>query len=190
MLTSGVLLLPFAGEGLHFIGGFISRMVARRRLTVVLASFFAIPCAVRCVTRPEGATRADARALGELIARETGGDGPVVVASFKEAVVAYYAERERGAPVEDLRLWRSFGGVGPDKKLPAVLDDARDRSDALRDILRAGGARWLVLDLFDGGSAGGAESPGRALAAKLIAGGVVGTPATSAGSELAAFPVR
>ena len=190
MLTSGVLLLPFAGEGLHFIGGFISRMVARRRLTVVLASFFAIPCAVLCVTQPEGATHADARALGELLARQTPGDGPVVVASFAEPLVAYYAERTRGAPVSDLRLWRSFGGTGPDKKLARALDDARVRSGDLRDALREGGARWLVIDLFKGGPGGGPESPGRALAAKLIADGIVTAPATSAGSSLAAFAVR
>jgi hypothetical protein len=190
MLTSGVLLLPFAGEGMHFMGGFISRAVARRRLTIVLASFFAIPCAVRCVTRPEGATRADARALGELIGRQTPGGEPVIVASFRESVVAYYAERVRDAPVADLPLWRSFGGSGAGKRLPSVLSDATERSGALGDILRRDGAKWIVLDLFSGSEDGGATSPGRTLAAKLVADGTVSAPATAAGSSLAAFPVR
>lgn len=188
MLTSGVLLLSFAGEGLHVVGGFITRVVARRRLTIVLASFFAIPCAVRCVTRPEGATRADARALGELIGRQTPGGGPVVVATFKEPVVAYYAERTRSAPVEDLRLWRVFGRRG--KPIPEILLDLSDRSADVRDVLRDGRARWLVLDLFATLPDGGDVPAGRALAAKLIADGVVGTPAVAAGSSLAAFPVR
>jgi len=190
MLTSGLLLLPFAGEGIHFMGGFISRAVARRRLTVVLASFFAIPCVVRSATRPEGATRADARALGELIGRQNAGGERVVVASFAESVVAYYAERTRGAPVADLPLWRHFGRTEPPKKLPEVLHDAYVRSDALAEILHRDGARWIVIDLFNGSTEGGTESPGRTLAAKLVADGTVSAPVTAAGSSLAAFPVR
>lgn len=192
MLTSAVLLLPFAGEGVHFIGGFISRIVARRRLTVVLVSFFAIPCAVRAVTKPEGAAHADARALGELIGAQSSGNDPVVVASFAEPIVAYYAERTRGAPVADLRLWRWFDPEDPEKKKTRanVLDAARARSGALADILRTGGAKWIVIDLFIDGGNDGPKLPGRALAAALIADGTVGTPALAAGSTLAAFPVR
>jgi hypothetical protein len=190
LLPAALLLLPFAGEGFLFLGAFLSRTIARRRLAVVLAAFLAVPYAVKCVLRPEGEEQADARALGERLARETKGAGAkdVVVASFREPLVAYYARRalrDEGGDARDVRLWGRFGS------LLANADAPQDRA-RLAEALRADGVKWLVLDLFRTAAdpRGGEIVPGRLLAERLAADGLIGTPVVSAGSSLTAFPVR
>jgi hypothetical protein len=186
VLPGVCLLLPFAGEGFLFLGGFISRMVARRRLAVVLTSFLAIPLAVKALLRPEGETSEGARRLGEAIAAADP-EERVVIASFKDALVAYYAGRALrgdGAAARDVPLWGSF------RDLLERGDDERRRADlAMR--LRTEGARWLVLDLFEHGrSETAAGFPQRDLAKRLMDDGVLGGAVVSPGGSLVAFPVR
>jgi hypothetical protein len=190
LLPAAVLLLPFAGEGFLFLGAFLSRTIARRRLAVVLAAFLAVPYAVKCVLRPEGEEQSDARALGERLAAQARDAHAtnVVVATFREPLVAYYARRslrDVGGEARDVRLWGRFG------PLYTNVDSSQDRA-ALAAALRADGAQWLVLDLFrTATSASGATIvPGRMLAERLASDGVIGTPVVSAGSPLTAFPVR
>jgi len=119
VLPGALLLLPFAGEAFLFLGVFISRIRARRRLAVVLASFLAIPLTVHSLLRPVGEGEADARHLGEAIAAaaQATGTSRVVVASFREPIVAYYADRslrEKGGSARDVALWGRFGKLlGP-----------------------------------------------------------------------------
>ena len=113
VLPGAILLLPFAGEGFVTVGGFISRVVARRRLAVVLASFTAIPLAVKAVMRPEGESQIDARRLGERLAEIAKAEGStrLVVATFREPLVAYYADRARradGGAARDVPLWGAY----------------------------------------------------------------------------------
>lgn len=190
ILPAALLLLPFAGEGFLFLGAFLTRTIARRRLAVVLAAFLAVPYAVKCVLRPEGEEQADARALGErLAAAARDADArEVVVATFREPLVAYYADRTlrgAGGGAHEVRLWGRFGSLLTDA-------DARETRAGLAAALHEGGVKWLVLDLFRTatGPDGTTTVPGRALAERLAADGLIGTPVVSAGSPLTAFPVR
>jgi hypothetical protein len=189
-LPAAMLLLPFAGEGLLFVGSFISKVVARRRLAVVLASYYAIPCAVNAVMRPEGADLAEARRLGEAVAEDAKARGrkEVVIATFGKPLVAYYADkvlRPDGGRATDLRLWRDFRGL-------LEHPEAADRRAELAKRLRDERASFLVLDLFRATKtpAGGAEIRGRELERLLAEDGAVGGRPVCPGGALAAFPVK
>jgi len=189
VLPGALLLLPFVGEGFLLVAGFISRVVARRRLAVVLAAFLSIPLAVRSVLRPEGENQVDARRLGERLAEiaKEGGAGRVVVATFREPLVAYYADCARrvdGAGARDVPLWGAFHAL-------LERSDAEGRRAELAQTLRREGAQWLVVDMFRRSPGPGAdkEASGASLAQRLVEDGVLGTPVVSAGSALTAFPV-
>jgi hypothetical protein len=187
MLPGALLLLPFAGEAFLFLGVFISRVRARRRLAVVLASFLAIPFAVRSLLRPVGEDYADARHLGEAIAEaaRAAGSPHVVIGSFAEPLVAYYADRSlrrTGGSASDVPLWGRFGKL----LKPGDTDELRSQ---MASALHAAGAQWLVLDLWRP-SSGDSEISGRRLAQRLAADLVAGAPVVSAGAPLTAFPVR
>lgn len=191
VLAGCLLLLPFAGEGFVFVGVFITRAVARRRLAVVLASFVAIPMAVKTILRPEGESMADARALGELLGemQRARSREELVVASFKEPVVAWYAERTLGpaARARDLPLWGRFRQPSRAAERPGAADALRAE---LAATLRREGARWLVIDLFEEPDERDPLPSGRELADALVDDGVLATPCVAAGSSLAAFAVR
>jgi hypothetical protein len=187
VLPGALLLLPFAGEALLFVGVFIRRAMARRRLAVVLACFLATALTVRTLLRPIGEDQADARRLGEAIAAsaKTAGKRELVVATFAEPLVAYYADRSLrtgGGTARDVPLWGRYRALLG----PGGTDELRA---AMAATLRAEGAQWIVLDLFRGATPD-AEAPGRTLAAKLEKDGVAGAPVIAAASPLTAFPVR
>jgi hypothetical protein len=187
MLPGALLLLPFAGEALLFLGVFIPRVRARRRLAVVLASFLAIPFAVHAILRPVGENQADERHLGEAIAAaaQSGGPANVVIGSFAHPLVAYYADRSlrrTDGSAHDVPLVGRFGKL----LKPGDTDELRAKMAA---ELRREGAQWIVLDLWRTAS-DGTDAPGRRLAALLAADGVAGTPVVAAGAEITAFPVR
>jgi hypothetical protein len=190
VLPGAILLLPFAGEGFVTVGGFISRVVARRRLAVVLASFTAIPLAVKAVMRPEGESQIDARRLGERLAEIAKAEGStrLVVATFREPLVAYYADRARradGGAARDVPLWGAY-------RLLLERSDAEGGRAELAATLRREGAQWFVVDMFRRTKTPGGqeEVPGAALAQRLVEDGVLGVPVVSAGSALTAFPVK
>jgi hypothetical protein len=189
VLPGALLLLPFAGEGFLVVGGFISRAVARRRMAVVLASFLAIPLAVKSVLRPEGEDQVDARRLGERLAEVSKADvaGPLVVATFREPLIAYYADRARSADggARDVPLWGAFHAL-------LERSDAEGRRAELAATLRREGAQWLVVDMFrrPAGAGADAQASGASLAQRLVEDGLLGTPVVSAGSALTAFPVK
>jgi hypothetical protein len=189
ILPGALLLLPFAGEGFLVVGAFISRPVARRRMAVVLASFLAIPLAIKSVLRPEGSEQVDARRLGERLAEisTANAGGTLVVATFHEPLVAYYADRARRADggARDVPLWGAFSAL-------LERSDAEGRRAELTAALRREGAQWFVVDMFrrPSGSAADAQAPGASLAQRLVEDGVLGTPVVSAGSALTAFPVK
>jgi hypothetical protein len=188
-LTAACLLLPFAGEGLTTLVGFLSRAVRRRRAALALTIALTVPLGVTAVLRPDGESGERERLLGEQIGRaereRAGGD--VVVASFREPLVAYYADRElrsTGRRVRNQRLLREHAAL-----LTVSAELEGRRADLVR-ALRASGASWLVLRLWPRGSgADGPKAPGDELAARLLEDGALGTPVL-ASSELAAFPVR
>ncbi|MCG3133557.1 MAG: hypothetical protein HMLKMBBP_00736 [Planctomycetes bacterium] len=204
-LAAATLLLPFAGAGALWIVGFVRRTWARRVAALTLVWLAAIPLAVRAALRPDGEGGERERHLGRAVALAVmgeggpgdggtgeGGTGDVVLASFAQPLVAYYADRTlrndpRGAGrrARNMRLLRDHG------RLLAVSADLENRRRDLAEALRGAGAGWLVLDLFaEGRTAGATRMPGRDLAELLQRDGVLGTPAVAAGSELAAFPVR
>jgi len=190
VLPGALLLVPFAGEGLHVLGALIRRSVARRRLSVVLASFLAIPLAVNSVLRPEGEDMVDARRLGERLAEIARGENvrDVVVATFREPLVAYYADRARrgeGGSARDVPLWGAFREL-------LERSDAQGKRAELAATLRREGAQWFVIDLYRRTTTAGGEpvDRGAALAQRLLEDGVLGAPVVSAGSELTAFPVK
>jgi dolichyl-phosphate-mannose-protein mannosyltransferase len=190
-LAAATLLLPFAGEGLYVLVTFLSRAVRRRRAALFLTMLLAVPLGVLAILRPDGESGGRARILGEQIAaaeRERRGTGDVVIATFKEPLVAYYADRalrEAGLPrrARDLPLFRRH------RSLLEVSADAEGRRAALRETLSQGGAGWIVLSFWDRVSdQGGTRSPGEDLARLLAEDGVVGKPVIGS-SELVAFPL-
>ncbi len=188
VLPAAVVLLPFCGEGLLFLAGFLRRVSSRRRLVLALASCAAIPLAVRSVLRPEGERHVSERALGEAIAAQHP-DGALTIASFARPLVAYYAGRDlaaRGMSARDVGLWGRF------RPLLAAEVGLEGRRRELAAHLRTKGAQWLVLDLFETGETREGElvRPERVLAEHLTRDGVLGTPVVSPGTELVAFPVR
>ena len=191
ILPGALFLLPFAGEGLLVLGGFIGRVVARRRLAVVMASFAAIPYAALALLRPVGDDLAPRRRLGEALAGASRAASPapkLVVASFAEPLVAYYA-RESLRPEGDARdvpLWGAFGRLLVDRP------DYEGQRAELVGVLRREGAKWLVLDLFrtQRKATGETVNPGRLLAQSLTEDGALGAPVVSPGERLVAFPVN
>ena len=160
----------------------------------MLAAFVAIPCAAKAILRPEGADQADARALGEAIAAgaKSAGQTSVVVASFREPLVAYYADRAlrpNGGSATDVRLWGPYRAL-----LAAETDDAEQSrlSAELATTVRSQRAQWLVIDLFRSVTTQSGQEvvTGRLLAERLVRDGVLTVPVTAAGSQLAAFPVK
>ncbi len=197
LMPGALLLLPFAGEGFVVVSGFIPRVVARRRMAVALASFLAIPLAVRSVLRPEGESQVDARRLGERLAEtaKKNGEKSLVVATFREPLVAYYADRALradGGQARDVALWGAFHALIDRDAGTGQAEDAASkarREAALRaDLaakLRGENARWLVVDVF-----GAKEIREPELAKRLAKDGVLGTPVVSSGAALTAFPVE
>lgn len=191
ILPGALFLLPFAGEGLLVLGGFIGRVVARRRLVVVLASFAAIPFAVYALLQPVGDDLAPRRRLGTALAEASRAASPapkLVIASFAEPLVAYYA-RESLRPDGDARdvpLWGSF------RRLLVDRPDFEGQRAELVGVLRREGAQWLVLDLFrtEKKPTGETVNPGKLLAQSLTEDGALGAPVVSPGERLVAFPVR
>lgn len=194
-LAAATLLLPFAGAGALWVVGFVRRTWARRVAALTLLWLAAIPLALRAALRPDGEGGERERHLGRAIAEaamERPSAGDVVVASFAEPLVAYYADRTlradaRGAGrrARNVRLLRDHG------PLLSVSADLENRREALAATLRGSGAGWIVLDLFSESRGPGATRiPGRDLTALLSRDGRIGVPAVSAGSELAAFPVK
>lgn len=189
-LGAALLLLPFAGEGLFRIGGIFSRPTSRRRFTVYLAVLLAMPLATRGLLLSRGRGSAEAAQLGRAIA-ERNADGPfdreIVVATFNEPLVAYYAEKEAawsGGTARLLRLQRDFG------RLVSVNPGLPDLRAALAERLRTEHADFLVVDLYAAVQLeGGTFRPGRALAQALQDDGVLDRSCISAGGELAAFRV-
>lgn len=190
LLPASVLLLPFAGEGAVAVFGFLSRARRRRRGALILTTLLAIPLGVRAVLRPDGEGGERERTLGETLAAAdavTASRGDVILASFGEPLVAYYADRAlapTGRRCRNVRLRRGHG------RLLELSSDLEEQRAALADELRARGAGWLVLHLYtERESLGTTRRPGMDLAARLLEDGVLGLPAVARGSELAAFPV-
>lgn len=191
-LSASVLLLPFAGEGLAVVVGFFPKAVRRRRAALFLAMLLAIPTALIAVLGPDSESGERERMLGEQIAaveRAKGGAGDVVIGSFGQPLVAYYADRalrgdagSQGRRVRDVRLWRRH------QRLLLVSADLEGGRADLTTTLREAHAAWLVLTFWDGPQ-GSARRPGEELAQRLIEDGVLGTPVVGAG-DLAAFPLR
>jgi hypothetical protein len=187
-LAASCLLLPFAGEGAMTLVGFISRTGRRRAAAILLTMLAAIPLAVYAILRPAGEGGENERHLGRAIALASADAGDeVVIASFSETLVAYYADRElRPRRARNVRLLRDHA------KLLRVSADLADARDALAKALRDSGARWLVLDLYSKTRERDGDPPraaGSDLAKRLLEDGVIGTPVVASGSELAAFPV-
>jgi hypothetical protein len=191
-LSAATLLLPFAGEGLFVLVGFLSRAVRRRRAALVLTTMLAVPLGVIAVLRPDGESGERGRILGEQIAAAEIGNraaGDVVIATFREPLVAWYCGRalERAGSVRkarDVPLYRRH------KELLTVSADAEGRRAALRETLEREGADWVVLHLWDPvRDAGGVRTPGEDLARLLLEDGAVTTPVLGS-SELVAYPVR
>lgn len=193
-LSAGLLLLPFAGEGLFVLVGFLSRAVRRRRAALFLTMLIAIPLAVVGILRPDGESGERERILGELIAREAIASGPgstpdgeVRIATFGEPLVAYYADRvlrEHGRRARNLRLFRKHG------RLLTVSADMAGQRAVLVDALRSEGASWLVVRLWRTREDNGVtRNPGEELVTSLLADGAIATPVIGS-SELAAFPVH
>jgi hypothetical protein len=186
-----VLLLPFAGEGMVTVVGFLSRAVRRRRAAMMLATILVIPLAVEAVLRPDGESGARERALGERIAADqrARGGGDVVIATFRQPLVAYYADRTLRDPsaavrgsARNLRLpMRRYG------ELLTKSADLDSRRASLTARLREERAQWLVLRFWDGD--GPERRPGEDLAAALVADGVIEGPVLGS-EDLAAFRVR
>lgn len=189
-LTASCLLLPFAGEGLLVLVAWVSRAVRRRRAALFLVILITVPTAVTAVLRPDGESGGRERLLGEAIAaaeRERDGAGDVVIASFQESLVAYYADRAlrgTGRRARNQRLRRDH------KELILRSAELEGRRAELVAALRRAGASWIVLRLWDDVSENGAtRHPGEDLADRLTDDGALGRPALAA-SELAAFPVK
>lgn len=188
-LGAATLLLPFAGEGAVAAFALLPLVRRRRRAALWLTTMLAVPLALRAVLRPDGESGERERDLGAAVAEAARGrgTGDVVVASFAEPLVAWYADRSlapAGRRVRNHRLLRTHGRL---LDLSADLDEQRAR---LAADLRAAHADWLVLNLYaTAPSAGGRRTPGRELAARLVEDGVLGTDSVACGSELAAFPV-
>jgi hypothetical protein len=189
LLGAGALLLPFAGEGAVTAFAFFSRTRHRRLGALLLTTFLAIPLGVRAVLRPDGEGGLRERRLGEALAAAEEGraGGDVLVASFREPLVAYYADRalrEDGRRCRNVRLLREHGN------LLSVSCDLEGARAALAAHLRSSGATWLVLDVYDEvPDVGGARPAGRDLADRLVGDGVIAREVLACGSELAAFPV-
>jgi len=189
LLGAAALLLPFAGEGAVAAFGLLSRVKRRRRAALILTMLLAIPLGIRAVLRPDGEGGERERDLGNALAEaeRTLGKADVVVASFQEPLVAWYADRAlapTGRRVRNLRLLREHG------RLLQVSADLAEQRGKLVAELRKNGARWLVVNLYaKTSSVAGTRTPGRELAAALVADGVLGTSTVACGSELAAFPV-
>jgi hypothetical protein len=148
-----------------------------------------MPMAVVAILRPGGESGDRERELGEQIAgveRQRPG-GTVVIASFAEPLVAYYADRalrDHGRRARNLRLpRRRFGD------LLAVSPELEGRRAELVRELREQGAAWLVLPLWrERETPSGRRATGRSLAQALLDDGAVTVPVEGA-VEIAAFPV-
>lgn len=188
-LAAATVLLPFAGEGMVSFVAFLSRAVRRRRAALALTTCAVIPLAVTAILRPDGESGARERSLGELIAqteRDAGGRGDVIIGSFREPLVAFYADRALradGRRARNVRLpKRRFG------KLLSMSADLDARRAELVATLRAAGATWLVVPYLRRSPVdeGTSRRPGEELAALLIADGEIAPPAIGA-AEFAAF---
>ena len=185
-LAAGVLLLPFAGQGLATLGGMLARVTSRRRFAIFAAVLLSLPLAARAALRPPGEGGYGARRLGErvaeaVLARGGGPDAGVRIASSAEPLVAYYADRDlraAGSSARDVPLWGRF--VHP---IEEGADFARV-VDALAEELRRE-ADWVVFDV-----ATEPDAIARRLAEALRERGALGAPAVAAGGELAAFPIQ
>jgi hypothetical protein len=189
-LGAALLLLPFAGEGLFRIGGVFSRTTSRRRFTVYLSVLLAMPLATRGLLLSRGRGSGQAAQLGRVIAErnaESRFDRELVIATFTEPLVAYYAAKEAawsGGTARHLRLQRDFA------RLLTVSAGPTELRAQLARHLRNGGADFLIVDLYANVDADGRTVlPGRDLAAALQAEGVLERRCVSAGGELAAFRV-
>ena len=191
-LGAALLLLPFAGEGLYRLGGVFSRSTSRRRFTVFLAVLLCMPLATRGLFLSRGRGSGRAAHLGREIATRTAEslrfDSEVVIASFREPLVAYYADREslrNGGRARHVRLQRDFG------PLLALTRDLLELRRQLAEHLRAEQVDYLVLDLYarERGTTG-VSYPGRELARVLQQDGLLEDDVIAVGSELAAFRVR
>jgi hypothetical protein len=188
LLAAGVLLLPFAGEGVLFLGAFLSRVVRQRRLAFVAVSLVAIPLGVRALLRPAGESGVAERRLGEELARRAGDGAEIGVATFAQPRVAWYADRllsATGGAARDVPLWGRY------RQLLHTSSELADARAGLARTLDQERADWLVLDVYATAARHGQlRAPGRELAAALLDDGVLGLPAAARGAELAAFPVR
>lgn len=188
-LAAAVLLLPYVGEGVLALTGFLSRAVRRRTTALALTTLAAIPIGAYAILRPDGEGGEAERHLGRVVAAKAAaaGDRDVVIGIFTEPLVVYYADRslrETGGSARGVRLLREHG------RLLSFSADLLEQRRALAAHLAAEEADWIVLDLFD--EVDGSGAPRRAgsdLARALVADGVLGAPVVAAGSELAAFPV-
>lgn len=185
-LSAALLLLPFAGEGVLVLGGYIRRVTSRRRFGFVVTALLVMPLAARAVLRPPGESGAPARALGERLAEVARLDEPLVIASFGEPRIAHYAARERDdRRATDVRL------VGRFRRSVLLVGGADDEARAaLAEALRAEEVDYLVLDPYrEHRDLPGSPRMGQELAERLLADGVLRLPVVAAGGRIVAYPV-